>query len=363
MTREEAATMRLANQQLTFPRFEKPEDVVDWMGMVQAQEYNQFRWAIAMRTIEPKIDALKESFSSGKILRLHLFRCTVQAVTPQDYLWMHGLCRERNLQAEQSWMRSLGLKLPEQFFLEGMDALKEILSGGLSLSKDIIGEKLAEIGLPTEKRLLRHLLLHSEIEGVICSGTMTGKDPIWALTSEWIRPTNNQTAIAGNEAAAMLARKYFRSHSPASIEDFCWWSGLPVGQLRKGIEAIASELVEVEVDGEKMYAWKEGLACAADNVAGQCCLLPPYDEYLIGYKSRWVSLDKKHKDKAHNNSGIFHPVVLFNGQVVGNWKTVKMHGVRRVDVEFFCQKRAVGKKRIESAIASWQNAQSQNNEL
>ena len=46
MTREEALAMRLSCQQLVDPRFDSPEEVVDWMGMVQAQDYSHFRWAI-----------------------------------------------------------------------------------------------------------------------------------------------------------------------------------------------------------------------------------------------------------------------------------------------------------------------------
>ncbi len=97
MTREEAIAMRLSCQQLVNPRFDCPEEVVDWMGMVQAQDYSYFRWAVGMRTGKPSLAALKESFSKGKILRLHLFRCTVQAVTPQDYVNFISLCRESNL--------------------------------------------------------------------------------------------------------------------------------------------------------------------------------------------------------------------------------------------------------------------------
>lgn len=72
MTREEAIALRLTNQCLVGSPFEKPEDLVDWMGMMQAQDYMQFRWAIGMRMREPKMTAVKDSFSSGKMLRLHV---------------------------------------------------------------------------------------------------------------------------------------------------------------------------------------------------------------------------------------------------------------------------------------------------
>jgi hypothetical protein len=54
---------------------------------------------------------------------------------------------------------------------------------------------------------------------------------------------------------------------------------------------------------------------------GGVILLPSYDEYLIGYKSRQVSVHPDHSHHAHNQRGIFWPVVLLDGVVVGNWST------------------------------------------
>lgn len=48
-------------------------------------------------------------------------------------------------------------------------------------------------------------------------------------------------------------------------------------------------------------------------------LLPAYDEYLIGYKERTGVLALEHQAKAFNRFGIFQPVVLHNGRIVGNW--------------------------------------------
>ena len=52
---------------------------------------------------------------------------------------------------------------------------------------------------------------------------------------------------------------------------------------------------------------------------GKYLLIPPYDEYLISYKSRDVVLSPEYKHKAHNNSGIFQPVIAHDGIICGNW--------------------------------------------
>ena len=377
MTREEAIGLRLHNQLLFGSQCEKPEEIVEWMGMMQAQDYNYFRWAIGMRMREPKIEAVKESFSSGKILRLHLLRCTVQAVSAQDYPWMMQLCRERNLNTIKSWSSYNQTNFSEQYYQEGTEALKGILAHNLSLTKKGIGVEMGKLGLPSDTAHLNQILLRGEMEGLVCSGEMKGKDATWALVSERLKAleTENDAMQKETEALALLARKYFRSHFPASFEDFCWWTGLPISQNRKAIEQIASELEEVLVEdslsnGNKqtMFVYKdltskrqECVKAALKNeileqqspsgAAGgkSIILLPPYDEYLIGYKSRWISLDKKHEAKAHNRFGIFKPVILYEGKVVGNWRTSLDQGAKKIETDIFTKKREIGVRRVQQA--------------
>ena len=56
---------------------------------------------------------------------------------------------------------------------------------------------------------------------------------------------------------------------------------------------------------------------------GKFLLIPPYDEYLISYKSRDVVLPPDYKHRAHNNSGIFQPIIAYDGTICGNWSPFK----------------------------------------
>jgi gentisate 1,2-dioxygenase len=56
---------------------------------------------------------------------------------------------------------------------------------------------------------------------------------------------------------------------------------------------------------------------------GKFLLIPPYDEYLISYKSRDIVLPPEHRHHAHNNSGIFQPVIAYDGSICGNWSPFK----------------------------------------
>ncbi len=118
------------------------------------------------------------------------------------------------------------------------------------------------------------------------------------------------------ECLAELARRYFQSHSPATLEDFAWWTGLPLSDCRKAIHSIASELTEFRKHDLMLYIHQN---CRTRGCREAHVQLPSYDEYLIGYKSRHLVLDESFAHHAHNSMGLFRPVILHRGQVVGNW--------------------------------------------
>ena len=90
----------------------------------------------------------------------------------------------------------------------------------------------------TEQRFPYHLRL-AELSGLLCSGDIHPTKRTLALVSEKVR---NPLVLNHEEALALLTRKYFRSHSPATLEDFVWWSGLNVNDCRRGIAALGDEL-------------------------------------------------------------------------------------------------------------------------
>ena len=345
MNKQKAIQIRMLNQQLLSPLYQKPQDIVAWQGAMQAQDYNYFRWAIGIRQRIPQLAQLQAAFAKAELLRLHLLRCTVQVVSQTDIGWLLPLCKERNLRTLQSWHKSINTSFSESHFQEITQALQELLAGGKSLPKKAIAEQLTSLGLLPDDRLLTSLLVRSEIEGLLCSGQMQGREATWALLSERV-PTI--CSLTPDEALKQLAVKYFRSHSPASLEDFAWWSGLSKTQCKKALTLIANEVEEIKVEEETMYLYHNTLDCP--DYARKVLLLPPYDEYLIGYKSRWVALEKKHTAKAHNNFGIFKPVILHEGRVVGNWKASIDKQGENLTIDFFAEKSKIGKQNLQGAV-------------
>ena len=84
--------LRQISQQLAFPTFAKPEEVVAWMGAMQAQDYNMVKWAVGMRLKgEGGFSVVQKAFDEGKILRTHVMRPTWHIVPAEDIRWMCAL--------------------------------------------------------------------------------------------------------------------------------------------------------------------------------------------------------------------------------------------------------------------------------
>ena len=317
---------RLLGQQLICPQFSAPHEVVRHMGAMQAQDYRMMQWAAAMRTKVPSAKAFASDYNAGRIVRVHLFRTTWQLVAGEDWAWMLELYREKALRLLAGWMKSNGVSIPPS----EQESVQRIFSDCLSTCriarKEDLDAALRECGIVMDSHRLSYHLHLAEYAGLLCSGDLLPARHSYALAADKLPKTS---PLLHEEALALLARKYFSSHGPATLEDFVWWSGLNVSECRKGMDALGTELVRQCWKDLTFYCHETGRSRGFRR--GGVILLPSFDEYLIGYKSRHIALAPEYRHRAHNNSGIFWPVVLIDGQVAGNW-TIKGG---RVQTDFF----------------------------
>ena len=306
--------IRLLSQQLICPQFCSPEDVVRYMGAMQAQEYRMMRWAVAMRTGKPSLQAFQQAFNSGKIIRLHLMRGTWQLVAAEDYWQLLSLCASKAFKVIKGWMKSNRIYITEEEERVVREIFIMTAADKGSVTKEDFVEALANRGIKLDSHRLSYHIRLAEISGILCSGDLLPMKASYALTDNKVK---NKSIFERDEALLMLTEKYFKSRQPATLEDFCWWSGLSISDCRKGIELMGEKIHQVR--------WKDKIFYITDNCRtrgfrkGNYLLIPPYDEYLISYKSRDIVLQHDYRHKAHNNSGIFQPIITRGGIVCGNW--------------------------------------------
>ena len=307
-------SMRLLSQQLASPRFREPAEVVSWFGAMQGQEYKAMRWAVSMRTKKPSYKAFEKAFNAGEIVRTHLLRTTWQLVAGEDLGWMLTVCRDKARAGLRGWMHTNGVDISakEEAWISGIFA--DVAAGRRSVLKEEFAEALRERDIDMDEQHLSYHLRLAELSGLLCSGDLHPTKRTLALVSEKVK---HPLTPDRDEAFALLARKYFRSHGPATQEDFVWWSGLNVNDCRRAMAALGDELVSLRHQGSDFYVHRD--ARVRGFRSGVVLLIPAFDEYLIGYKSRHVVLPPEQAHRAHNQSGIFYHVVALDGRIVGNW--------------------------------------------
>ena len=306
--------IRLLNQQLIAPQFDTPAEVVRYMGAMQAQEYRMMRWAVAMRTRKPSHKAFKQAFDEGQIIRLHLMRGTWQLVCAEDYWSMIDLFAPKAIAVTKGWMNSNKISIPDDELMRVRDILIQSATDKRSVTKEDFILALAERNLQMDDHRLSYHIRMAELSGVLCSGDLLPMKATYALAADKMK---SSVKMERDEALAHFTRKYFQSRQPATLEDFVWWSGLNISDCRKGI-ALLGDYIHVErYRGREFYLTDD---CRKRGFRkGKFLLIPPYDEYLIGYKSRDIVLPHEHRHHAHNNSGIFQPVIAYDGTICGNW--------------------------------------------
>ena len=310
--------LRLLNQQLICPQFDTPVELVGYMGAMQAQEYRLMRWAVAMRTKKPSAKAFKKAFDGGEIIRLHLMRGTWQLVSAENYWPFLELCAPKAMAVTLGWMHSNRISIPEEEVGFIRNILLQTAADKGSVTKEDFVEALAEKDIHMDDHRLSYHIRMAEIFGHLCSGELLPMKATYALTADKVK---THPKIDRDEALMLFTRKYFQSRQPATLEDFVWWSGLNVSDCKRGIELLKDYLHLEKWKGKDFYLTTD---CRTRGFRkGKYLLIPPYDEYLISYKSRDVVLEPDYKHKAHNNSGIFQPVIAHDGVICGNWMPFK----------------------------------------
>ena len=318
--------IRLLNQQLVAPHFSDPADVVAHMGALQAQEYRMMRWAVAMRTKKPSLKAFKKAFDGGQIIRLHLMRGTWQLVSAEDYWPLLDLCAPKAIAVTKGWMSSNKIAIPDEELMQIRKILAQTASDKGSVTKEDLVRALAEKDIRMDEHRLSYHIRMAEFSGTLCSGDLLPMKASYALAADKLKP---KVKIDRDEALMRFTRKYFQSHQPATLEDFVWWSGLNISDCRKGIVLLGDTIHMERWKGRNFYLTDD---CRTRGFKkGKFLLISPYDEYLIGYKSRDIVLPQEHRHRAHNNSGIFQPIIAHDGLICGNWTPFK----EDCQVEFF----------------------------
>src|SRR6266849_2170244 len=308
---------RLQTQRLTGEPFKSPLDGIRWLTAVQSQDYSGAKWALGQRSRKTTDAALDRLFDQGAILRTHVLRPTWHFVLPEDIGWLLALTGPRIRAGLVA--RNRDLEIDDKVAARAEELFTAALAGGRHLTRAELGEVLSAGRISPAGQRLPHLLMRAELDAVIASGPRRGKQFTYALLEERVPKAR---VLHRDAAVAELTVRYFRSHGPAQIQDFVWWSGLKMADARAGI--------------------------AVGTVAH---LLPNFDEYIVAYRDRAAAVhaERPFEAKLFAFGSILSNVVTVGGKVRGSWRrTLARDGVR-VEARMLDRLRPAESRAVEAA--------------
>ncbi len=325
MSTVEIARRRLAGQRVSARPLGSVAEVVGWLGAMQAQEYPAAKWAIAQRTDGLTDDELDRAFDDGVFLRTHVLRPTWHFVLPADIRWLLALTGPRVHAANAHYYRKLGVD--HDVHAVATKVLTGALAGGNRLTRTEVGAALAAAGIEATGLRLGYILMRAELDALICSGPLAGRQHTYALLDERAPPARELTR---DEALAELTGRYFTSRGPATVKDFVRWSGLTQSDGRHGLELAGDRLHAEEIDGLTYWSGAAG-APPEPEVSPTFHLIQGYDEYVMGYSETRGALDVFGVAAEPRGDGAFLHAILLDTQVVGFWR--RQGTARSVTVE------------------------------
>lgn len=308
------ARRRLLAQRVLRTAFTSPEQVVAWLGAVQAQDYLGALWAVGLRMKAGTEASVEAALAERRIVRTWPMRGTLHFVAADDARWMTELLAGRPAARAAGRLRSFGID--EAVLRRARRVLEKRLAGGAPMTRPAAYRALEEAGIASGEQRGLHVLWRLAQDCVVCFGPRDGKQHTFVLFDEWLPRARS---MPREEALGTLAERYFTSHGPATLADFVWWSGLTVTDARRAIAIAGSRIRGLALDGAPAVHWVEGGAAPRLGAGGAVHLLPSFDEMLVGYTDRGASVDAAVARRVIAG-GIFLPVVVADGRVVGTWR-------------------------------------------
>ena len=306
---------RLQNQHLLSSPLKDPVDVVRSLAAIQAQDYSGAKWAIGQRMRNATDALIEQAFATGQLLRLHVMRPTWHFVAPDDLRWLVKLTAPR-VKATHSYYFKKS-ELDDATIKRTNKILTKALRDGNQLTRDELRQVVKRAGVePGDSERFGRIMFRAELDGVVCSGARRGNQFTYALVDERVPPSK---LMERDEALAEIAQRYFKTRGPASAQDFAWWSGLTLADVKRAID-ICGDVLRREVIADKIY-WTSGKAKSSRiKVIGTAHLLSAYDEYFISYKDRSAAIHPQFDQKSIASKLVFDAPLVVEGFCVGGWK-------------------------------------------
>jgi hypothetical protein len=314
--------LRAATQLLHRPA--SARDPVEIAGAIAgAQAQDVYAGPLTFRSRSRRLiaaDVRRARVEERSLLRTWVMRMTIHLIPTDDAGWWLPLFEPGIEKWSSRRLEQLGLPRAKQE--KALAVIAKALADEGPLTRTEARERVAAAGIELDTQTGMHIALSSVVSGIACLGPDREATTCLVRREDWL---GKLPFFERDTALAELARRYLRAFGPATDRDFAYWAGLPLRDVRAGLESISSEIEEVLVGGETMIAMRGTLPRLPRS--GQVRMLGNFDTYLLGWKDRRFSVADEHElHVKEGGGGWIRPVVVEDGVVVGGWRSARKGG-------------------------------------
>lgn len=334
--------------------FRTPADdavaVVDRLGALQAQDLTAARWAVGSRMARPTVEAVDAAIASRRIIRSWPMRGTLHLMPTRLLRPVLSITAPRV--AAKAKLRRQQLELGPDEYRTARRIVERELAGGATATREELAAMWTAAGLDTAGQRTYHLIWWLAQEAVLCCGPVDGRVQHFALLDEWA-PAPPDAPTDRDEVLGELFAAYVSGHGPATLADFAWWTGLTLADAKTGL-GVAAERVESFPDGDDIRYIDPTVTDGAASRPRGALALAGFDEYFLGYADRSPVCEPEFMERvAPGRNGIFQPILVLHGRVVGTWGRSGTAAKPRVELRWFRGMPADAAMRFRRPLETW----------
>jgi hypothetical protein len=338
---------RLAAHRLRSPDLPDVPTAVGHLVAVQGQEFHPALWGLTRRLrpdARPGAAGAVAGCDRGEVVRTHVLRPTWHLVRSDDARWLVELSAPRVHQANGTMYRQVGTA----GHVAETDLVVAAVQERPRTRRELAG-LLAAHGRPLEGIALGYVLMRAELDRLLVSGPLDGKQQTYAAFDDRVPTGYGPLGERFDRDAALveLLRRYLASRAYATVKDVAQWSGFTLTDVRHALDLLGEEVVAVPgagaLDGATLWQLADAdtrvldpgpfvgaLAPGGDPDRPVVDLLQSYDELFMSYGETRALVVAEGVDLGDRLGSFIHGLAV-DGVVVGRWRWVV--GARDVVVE------------------------------
>jgi hypothetical protein len=322
LTWPQVLAWRMKRQSLA-PRTSDPvSQIVRRCAGIQAQVHSSAVLAVAQRRRSPRAGEVDRAlWVERSIVKTWAMRGTLHLIAADDFPNVVATMRTLDPWSRPSWERYFGVTAAEVERVR--DAIGEVLEGRVLTREELGAEVARRVRSSHVRELLRSgwgmLLKPAAYAGLLIQGPPRGRNVTYTRPDTWLGSWSPPDPVEGGAA---LVRSYLHAHGPARPNDVsAWWARQMPGKVRPWFEALADELVEVDVEGRSGWSLASDVeSLGRQRPNGDVRLLPGFDQYVLAAaRDIEALLPSRRRKDVFRTAGWVSPTIVRGGSVVGTW--------------------------------------------